>query len=149
MVTPQYYIIGCSCIGVQGNYNSHILAKKTTILTDGQVLMISFCLWLFSTKFPSTWTCRFVWPRDLCYVRYWRRNDDGSYGKLLGYNFSKPRLLFLMTPFWQCLHMQLCYFDLQNIQTVVGSEDMWGLLLKVIFLGPIISPASSFTRHSR
>ncbi|XP_034708945.1 protein ENHANCED DISEASE RESISTANCE 2-like [Vitis riparia] len=21
----------------------------------------------------------FVWPRDLCYVRYWRRNDDGSY----------------------------------------------------------------------
>ncbi|KAL6556460.1 Protein ENHANCED DISEASE RESISTANCE 2 [Orobanche gracilis] len=24
-------------------------------------------------------TFRFVWPRDLCYVRYWRRNDDGSY----------------------------------------------------------------------
>ncbi|CAK9179388.1 unnamed protein product [Ilex paraguariensis] len=22
---------------------------------------------------------RYVWPRDLCYVRYWRRNDDGSY----------------------------------------------------------------------
>ncbi|KAK4490838.1 hypothetical protein RD792_001553 [Penstemon davidsonii] len=22
---------------------------------------------------------KFVWPRDLCYVRYWRRNDDGSY----------------------------------------------------------------------
>ncbi|KAK4486308.1 hypothetical protein RD792_008979 [Penstemon davidsonii] len=21
----------------------------------------------------------FIWPRDLCYVRYWRRNDDGSY----------------------------------------------------------------------
>ncbi|CAL9072508.1 unnamed protein product [Musa acuminata var. zebrina] len=26
------------------------------------------------------WFSRFVWPRDLCYVRYWRRNDDGSYG---------------------------------------------------------------------
>ncbi|KAF8670391.1 hypothetical protein HU200_050694 [Digitaria exilis] len=25
------------------------------------------------------WCPRFVWPRDLCYVRYWRRNDDGSY----------------------------------------------------------------------
>ncbi|RVW64385.1 Protein enhanced disease resistance 2 [Vitis vinifera] len=25
---------------------------------------------------PPDW---FVWPRDLCYVRYWRRNDDGSY----------------------------------------------------------------------
>ncbi|XP_064965345.1 protein ENHANCED DISEASE RESISTANCE 2 isoform X4 [Musa acuminata AAA Group] len=26
------------------------------------------------------WFPVFVWPRDLCYVRYWRRNDDGSYG---------------------------------------------------------------------
>uniref|UniRef100_A0A2P2L3K3 Lipid binding protein n=2 Tax=Rhizophora mucronata TaxID=61149 RepID=A0A2P2L3K3_RHIMU len=25
------------------------------------------------------WFTTFVWPRDLCYVRYWRRNDDGSY----------------------------------------------------------------------
>ncbi|KAJ1292265.1 hypothetical protein BS78_02G378800 [Paspalum vaginatum] len=25
------------------------------------------------------WCPRLVWPRDLCYVRYWRRNDDGSY----------------------------------------------------------------------
>lgn len=25
------------------------------------------------------WFNMFVWPRDLCYVRYWRRNDDGSY----------------------------------------------------------------------
>ncbi|CAN6288635.1 unnamed protein product [Urochloa humidicola] len=25
------------------------------------------------------WLPTFVWPRDLCYVRYWRRNDDGSY----------------------------------------------------------------------
>ncbi|KAK9067859.1 hypothetical protein SSX86_011970 [Deinandra increscens subsp. villosa] len=25
------------------------------------------------------WFPTFVWPRDLCYVRYWRRNDDGSY----------------------------------------------------------------------
>ncbi|KAG8382073.1 hypothetical protein BUALT_Bualt05G0038600 [Buddleja alternifolia] len=25
------------------------------------------------------WFPMFLWPRDLCYVRYWRRNDDGSY----------------------------------------------------------------------
>ncbi|KAL6349695.1 hypothetical protein AAG906_041102 [Vitis piasezkii] len=25
------------------------------------------------------WFPMFVWPRDLCYVRYWCRNDDGSY----------------------------------------------------------------------
>ncbi|CAB78906.1 hypothetical protein [Arabidopsis thaliana] len=37
------------------------------------------------------WFPMIVWPRDLCYVRYWRRNDDGSYGG--GYNISplKPR----------------------------------------------------------
>ncbi|CAN6271095.1 unnamed protein product [Urochloa humidicola] len=25
------------------------------------------------------WCQMLVWPRDLCYARYWRRNDDGSY----------------------------------------------------------------------
>ncbi|KAK9699055.1 hypothetical protein RND81_08G149700 [Saponaria officinalis] len=25
------------------------------------------------------WYSMLIWPRDLCYVRYWRRNDDGSY----------------------------------------------------------------------
>ncbi|ONK79922.1 uncharacterized protein A4U43_C01F11850 [Asparagus officinalis] len=25
------------------------------------------------------WLPKFAWPRDLCYVRYWRYNDDGSY----------------------------------------------------------------------
>lgn len=33
-----------------------------------------------------------MWPRDLCYVRYWRRNDDGSYGNLLS--------LFPCLKFW-------------------------------------------------
>ncbi|XP_062189579.1 protein ENHANCED DISEASE RESISTANCE 2-like isoform X2 [Phragmites australis] len=28
------------------------------------------------------WCPMLVWPRDLCYVRYWRRNDDGSYVEL-------------------------------------------------------------------
>ncbi|KAG5540380.1 hypothetical protein RHGRI_020564 [Rhododendron griersonianum] len=32
------------------------------------------------------WFPVIVWPRDLCYVRYWRRNDDGSYGG--GFNIS-------------------------------------------------------------
>nr|BAB11194.1 unnamed protein product [Arabidopsis thaliana] len=37
------------------------------------------------------WFPMVVWPRDLCYVRYWRRNDDGSYGG--GFNIAplKPR----------------------------------------------------------
>ncbi|KAK6129921.1 hypothetical protein DH2020_036315 [Rehmannia glutinosa] len=42
-------------------------------------------------KLQLDWFPMFVWPRDLCYVRYWRRNDDGSYGG--GFNISpmKPR----------------------------------------------------------
>ncbi|PWZ23004.1 Protein ENHANCED DISEASE RESISTANCE 2 [Zea mays] len=34
------------------------------------------------------WFPMFVWPRDLCYVRYWRRNDDGSYGWYSGGGFN-------------------------------------------------------------
>ncbi|XP_074587931.1 protein ENHANCED DISEASE RESISTANCE 2-like [Curcuma longa] len=30
-------------------------------------------------RMQQQWFPMFVWPRDLCYVRYWRRNDDGSY----------------------------------------------------------------------
>ncbi|XP_008813630.1 LOW QUALITY PROTEIN: protein ENHANCED DISEASE RESISTANCE 2-like [Phoenix dactylifera] len=30
-------------------------------------------------RLQPSWFPMFVWPRDLCYVRYWRRNDDGSY----------------------------------------------------------------------
>lgn len=60
------------------------------------------------------------------------------------FNFSEPSLLISISDN-ECLQMQLCCFDLQNIQTVAGSEDMWGLLLKVIFIGPILSPASTFT----
>ncbi|PWZ18183.1 Protein ENHANCED DISEASE RESISTANCE 2 [Zea mays] len=31
-------------------------------------------------RLQLNWFSMLVWPRDLCYVRYWRRNDDGSYG---------------------------------------------------------------------
>ncbi|KAK3131453.1 hypothetical protein QOZ80_6AG0506650 [Eleusine coracana subsp. coracana] len=30
-------------------------------------------------RLQLNWCSMLVWPRDLCYVRYWRRNDDGSY----------------------------------------------------------------------
>lgn len=40
-----------------------------------------------------------MWPRDLCYVRYWRRNDDGSYGNLddslCGYSSVRETYLML------------------------------------------------------
>jgi len=30
-------------------------------------------------RLQLNWCSMLAWPRDLCYVRYWRRNDDGSY----------------------------------------------------------------------
>ncbi|GAB4834810.1 Protein ENHANCED DISEASE RESISTANCE 2 [Ancistrocladus abbreviatus] len=41
---------------------------------DGHTAVIYHRLLLDYPWFPM-----FAWPRDLCYVRYWRRNDDGSY----------------------------------------------------------------------
>jgi hypothetical protein len=40
---------------------------------DGHTAILHHCLQL-------DWFHVVLWPRDLCYVRYWRRNDDGSYG---------------------------------------------------------------------
>ena len=40
---------------------------------------------------------RLLWPRDLCYVRYWRRNDDGSYG-------SKPITLIYTSLVWAIVY---------------------------------------------
>ncbi|CAN4095560.1 unnamed protein product [Withania somnifera] len=38
------------------------------------------CEDIFELAMSMDATCfELVWPRDLCYVRYWRRNDDGSY----------------------------------------------------------------------
>ncbi|CAM6126377.1 unnamed protein product [Calypogeia fissa] len=34
---------------------------------------------IFYHRLESDWFPTFIWPRDLCYTRYWRRNDDGSY----------------------------------------------------------------------
>lgn len=40
----------------------------------------SYILMIINKFYKFNCLCRVVWPRDLCYVRYWRRNDDGSYG---------------------------------------------------------------------
>ncbi|XP_078437720.1 ENHANCED DISEASE RESISTANCE 2 [Wolffia australiana] len=34
---------------------------------------------LLYQRLQLDWFPLLVWPRDFCYVRYWRRNDDGSY----------------------------------------------------------------------
>ncbi|CAL5436166.1 unnamed protein product [Camellia sinensis] len=33
-------------------------------------------------RLQQDWFPMCVWPRDLCYVRYWCRNEDGSYGSI-------------------------------------------------------------------
>ncbi|BBN19009.1 hypothetical protein MPTK1_8g07260 [Marchantia polymorpha subsp. ruderalis] len=34
---------------------------------------------IYHHRLELDWFPTFIWPRDLCYSRYWRRNDDGSY----------------------------------------------------------------------
>ena len=53
--------------------------------------------------------CSFIWPRDLFYVRYWRRNDDGSYGK---YNH---RFLFILVE----TIVSLCLIKIHTLVAVV------------------------------
>lgn len=77
---------------------------------------------------------RFVWPRDLCYVRYWRRNDDGSYGKCLGISPSFPLHLVCLSMIelvFTHVIVQLCYFILGSTKIVVRNRDLCGLILRV------------------
>lgn len=84
-----------------------------------------------------------MWPRDLCYVRYWRRNDDGSYGNisdtfLLRGAFSVSRntrwsrvmssgliCIFISIDFFPSC-VQLFYFVLENMKIVAHNLDMFG-----------------------
>ncbi|KAL2609496.1 hypothetical protein R1flu_028069 [Riccia fluitans] len=34
---------------------------------------------IYHHRLELDWFPTFIWPRDLCYLRYWRRNEDGSY----------------------------------------------------------------------
>lgn len=84
--------------------------------------------------------CRFVWPRDLCYVRYWRRNDDGSYGKLIFLSISCLMFSFVITKLINSfLVLQLCYFVQESMRTVVLNQVMCGLMLRVsATLSPLV-----------
>ncbi|KAI3453873.1 hypothetical protein Pfo_010535 [Paulownia fortunei] len=55
------------------------------------------------------WFPMFVWPRDLCYVRYWRRNDDGSYGSFLRTSPSAFALHLVLSMYDRpCFHPRYC-----------------------------------------
>ena len=90
----------------------------------------------YAVVFLNAYCCRFVWPRDLCYVRYWRRNDDGSYGKWFAcpvvyfpwflsfsFSFGNIQVIFVI--------VQLCYFVLGSTRTVVRNQDVCVPILKV------------------
>lgn len=85
--------------------------------------------------------CRIVWPRDLCYVRYWRRNDDGSYGMCvrpfvhldlfpLFASIEFP-LFFFFLFFPISVLVQLCYSVLENTRTAVHNLDLSVPILRV------------------
>lgn len=119
---------------------SHYLCKPNNILEKTIVCPNSRWKFPWLRKwgihlFSSTYKwigCRFVWPRDLCYVRYWRRNDDGSYGKLFGClhliwssNLSQALEISFL------LFVQLCYFVLECMRNVIHNQVMCGPISRV------------------
>lgn len=80
---------------------------KCKILILSLVLALAF--WNKKMAIPLTYCCRVVWPRDLCYVRYWRRNDDGSYGEW--HRFFPLHWFCLLTNFLVCCHCAVVLFQ--------------------------------------
>uniref|UniRef100_A0A0E0L740 PH domain-containing protein n=1 Tax=Oryza punctata TaxID=4537 RepID=A0A0E0L740_ORYPU len=65
---PKSLILGCQIRMTP----TMLTQEKTGGYLDARMACASLKnLWRLNTLL--------VWPRDLCYVRYWRRNDDGSY----------------------------------------------------------------------
>ncbi|XP_047326824.1 protein ENHANCED DISEASE RESISTANCE 2-like [Impatiens glandulifera] len=58
------HIIEHGCYTVRYGSSVEEVDEHTTILYE---------------RLQLDWFPTLAWPRDLCYVRYWRRNDDGSY----------------------------------------------------------------------
>jgi hypothetical protein len=129
MATPRYSITSCSCTGVQCN---HILTCQQVLTVRNTFLAcqkhptgsVFYCLsdWNFSLFHP-TWTCRFVWPRDLCYVRYWRRNDDGSYGKFLNFSCSCPVTFAVCSIFWATMYVW--FYTYSCAVSIYRTSKLW------------------------
>ncbi|KAH1234548.1 Protein ENHANCED DISEASE RESISTANCE 2 [Glycine soja] len=66
-------------INLFASYYLHVCRWDCSFLHGSLVEEVDGHTAVLYHRLQLDWFPMFVWPRDLCYVRYWRRNDDGSY----------------------------------------------------------------------
>ncbi|XP_051119777.1 protein ENHANCED DISEASE RESISTANCE 2-like isoform X3 [Andrographis paniculata] len=94
------------------------------------------------------WFPRFVWPRDLCYVRYWRRNDDGSYGNFVLFR-SREHANCRRQPGYVRAHIESGGYNISPLKPHNGrARTKVQLLMQMNLNGWVVGYTSSFQRHS-
>ncbi|XP_054808597.1 protein ENHANCED DISEASE RESISTANCE 2-like [Prosopis cineraria] len=91
------------------------------------------------------WFPMFVWPRDLCYVRYWRRNDDGSYVVLFR---SREHLNCGPQPGYVRAHIESGGFNISPLKSRNGRpRTQVQHLMQIDLRGWGVGYMSSFQQH--
>ncbi|CAH1453293.1 unnamed protein product [Lactuca virosa] len=91
------------------------------------------------------WFPTFVWPRDLCYVRYWRRNDDGSYVVLF---CSREHENCGPQPGYVRAHIESGGFNISPLKTRNGRpRSQVQHLMQIDLKGWGVGYVSSFQQH--
>ncbi|KAL8498609.1 hypothetical protein ACS0TY_021812 [Phlomoides rotata] len=92
------------------------------------------------------WCPTFVWPRDLCYVRYWRRNDDGSYVVLFR---SREHKNCVRQPGFVRAHIESGGFNISPLKSRSGRpRTQVQHLMQIDLKGWGVGYISSFQQHS-
>ncbi|XVE57330.1 hypothetical protein DITRI_Ditri04bG0082500 [Diplodiscus trichospermus] len=91
------------------------------------------------------WLPMFVWPRDLCYVRYWRRNDDGSYVVLFR---SREHENCGPQPGYVRAHVESGGFNISPLKSRNGKpRTQVQHLMQIDLKGWVVGYISSFQQH--
>ncbi|KAJ0967982.1 hypothetical protein J5N97_024899 [Dioscorea zingiberensis] len=91
------------------------------------------------------WFPMFVWPRDLCYVRYWRRNDDGSYVVLFR---SREHANCGPQPGFVRAHIESGGFKISPLKSRNGKpRTQVQHLMQIDLKGWLVGHCSSFRQH--
>ncbi|XP_019055939.1 PREDICTED: protein ENHANCED DISEASE RESISTANCE 2 isoform X2 [Nelumbo nucifera] len=90
------------------------------------------------------WFPMFVWPRDLCYVRYWRRNDDGSYVVLFR---SREHENCSPQPGFVRAHVESGGFTISPLKPHCGPRAKVQYLMQIDLKGWGVGYFRSFRKH--
>ncbi|KAK4422472.1 protein ENHANCED DISEASE RESISTANCE 2 [Sesamum alatum] len=96
-------------------------------------------------KLQLDWFPMLVWPRDLCYIRYWRRNDDGSYVVLFR---SREHANCIRQPGFVRAHIESGGFNISPLKPRYGRpRTQVQHLMQIDLKGWGVGYISSFQHH--